>query len=77
MMTEWHIAPDYIVANWTDELLSLMVDKLNERKEHEVKAVREASDSRRTEKAGNEQVSSEELFSRASNLIKVVKKHGD
>lgn len=27
-MAEWHVTPDYIVNNWTDELLELMLDKL-------------------------------------------------
>lgn len=77
MMTEWHVTPDYIVANWTDELLNLMVDKLNERRRREIRATKEVNDSRGTGKTGFEKVSSEELFSQASNLIKVVKKHGN
>ena len=32
-MAEWHITPDYIVNNWTDELLNLMVEKLTARKQ--------------------------------------------
>ena len=31
-MSEWHVTPDYIVNNWSDELLALMTDKLVERK---------------------------------------------
>ncbi len=31
MMTEWHVPPDYIINNWTDELLDLMIQKFNER----------------------------------------------
>ena len=38
-MVEWHVTPDYIVSNWTDELLHLMVGKLNERKHGEREAV--------------------------------------
>ena len=30
-MVEWHITPDYIVNNWTDELLDLMIEKMVER----------------------------------------------
>lgn len=36
-MAEWHTTPDYIVNNWTDELLNLMIEKLVERKERETK----------------------------------------
>lgn len=31
-MVEWHLPPDYIVNNWTEELLNLMVEKLAERR---------------------------------------------
>ena len=34
-MAEWHITPDYIVNNWTDELFNLMCEKLSERKKLE------------------------------------------
>ena len=34
-MAEWHVTPDYIVNNWTDELLNLMIEKLSERKKRE------------------------------------------
>ena len=34
-MVEWGTTPDYIVNNWTDELLELMVSKLVERKQRE------------------------------------------
>lgn len=61
-MSEWHITPDYIVNNWTDELLLLMTEKLAERKERELDA------------AKGKKVSDTTLFSRAKNLIKV--KHG-
>ncbi len=39
-MAEWHVTPDYIVNNWTDELLNLMTEKLEERKKRENDAVR-------------------------------------
>ncbi len=32
LMAEWHLPPDYIINNWTDELLNLMVEKLTDRK---------------------------------------------
>jgi len=69
------LPPDYIVSNWTDELLSLMCDKLSERKQREIEAIKKHS---RKSKMGNTQeVSEKELFARGSNLIKVVKKNGD
>ncbi len=67
-MTEWHVTPDYIVSNWTDELFGLMVDKLVERKAKELKA---------TQPQGKQYDSFESLVARSGNLIKVVKKHGD
>ena len=36
---EWRLDPVYIVNNWTDELLNLMVEKLTERKERELNAM--------------------------------------
>jgi len=63
-MAEWHLSPDYIVNNWTDELLDLMVEKLVERKQREAQAI--SGDSGK--------VPSSVLFARASHLIKVVKK---
>ncbi len=67
-MSEWHLPPDYIVNNWTDELLDLMVEKLIERKEREAHPNRNAGDGK---------VPDTVLFARAKKLIKVVKKHGD
>lgn len=67
-MAEWHLSPDYIVNNWTDELLNLMVEKLTERKQREVQAMRPLGSS------GGHRVSDKELFAQAGNLIKVVKK---
>jgi len=34
-MAEWHVTPDYIVRNWTDELFDLMVQKFVERNDRE------------------------------------------
>lgn len=62
-MAEWHQPPDYIVANWTDELLSLMIEKLVERKERQ-------SGAPPRDKVGSEEV----LLAKAGNLIKVVKR---
>ena len=30
-LAEWHIPPDHIVNNWSEELFTLMVKKRNER----------------------------------------------
>ena len=64
-MAEWHITPDYIVNNWTDELFNLMTEKLSERKERERRAMHNTP---------QEDVPDKVLFSKASNLIKVVNK---
>jgi len=60
-MVEWHLPPDYIIDNWTDEKLDLMVEKLVERKRRELDAVRGYS-------------TDAKLFANAGKLIKVVKK---
>lgn len=39
MLAEWHLPPDYIINNWTDEMLNLMIGKLTERKEREMAAM--------------------------------------
>lgn len=64
-MVEWHLPPNYIVNNWTDELLDLMVGKLVERKKRLVPG-----------DSGGHKVSDSTLFARAGNFIKVIK-HGD
>jgi len=62
-MAEWHVTPDYIVNNWTDELLDLMVEKLAERKIQPPQG-----------DSGRYKVPDSVLFARASNLIKVERK---
>ena len=66
-MVEWHVTPDYIVSNWTEELLHLMVEKLNERKKGERDAITEARPDT------SSKVSDTELFNRMG--VKV--KHGN
>ena len=39
-MAEWHVTPDYIANNWSDELLALMCEKFAERKERELDAIK-------------------------------------
>jgi len=70
-MSEWHVTPDYIVNNWTDELLDLMMAKLVERKQREVQAMQSASEGR---SSGENMVSEDMFFKEARNLIKVVRK---
>ena len=65
-MAEWHLSPEYIMNNWTDELLDLMIEKLTERK-NRVKGVP-------TGDPGGHRVPASMLFAQASNLVKVVKK---
>ncbi len=62
MMSEWHVTPEYIINNWTDELLDLMLEKLIERK------------SQTSKEPESPKVSDELLFAQANNLIKVDKK---
>ena len=64
-MFEWHVTPDYIVNNWTDELLDLMMEKLIKREQREVKAIQSKDSGKVPESV---------LFAKAKNLIKVVKK---
>ena len=61
-MVEWHVTPDYIFNNWTDELLELMQLKLIERKTREMPSAKE------------NKVPESVLFAKGKNLIKVVKK---
>lgn len=62
MMREWHVTPDYIANNWTEELITLMLEKLVERKERERMP------------PSKQKVPEQELFARGKNLIKVVKR---
>jgi len=65
-MAEWHVTPDYIVNNWTEELLELMVKKLVERKHRETGAL-SGDDSLK--------VDAETLSKVSNGMIEV--KHGD
>ena len=40
MLVEWHFDPLYIMENWTEELLHLMVQKMADRKDREASASR-------------------------------------
>jgi len=65
LLAEWHITPDYIVSNWTDELLELMVKKLTDRKQREMGAVEHIKP-----QSNNKVVSDETLFGQLGKKIK-------
>jgi len=62
-MTEWHVTPDYIDNNWTNELLNLMIEKLEERKDKEKKAIDH-----------EDKVPDTDFFRQLGNKVKVIKK---
>lgn len=66
-MTEWHLSPDYIVNNWTDELLDLMVEKLVGRKQRETSTIGESRHPK------DHFVSVETLAAMSNNMIRVEK----
>ena len=69
MLVEWGLTPDYIFDNWTEEVFSLMVEKL---------VTRKAKESEGKKHSGDVKVSEKTLFAQAGKNIKVVvKKHGD
>ena len=67
-MAEWHVTPDYIVNNWTDELLDLMVEKIVERRKREMQVAQSGEQSPR-----DRSVSAETLSAMSGGMIKVVK----
>ncbi len=69
-MAEWHITPDYILCNWTDELLDLMVEKLLERKQKQADSINESGNQSPKDKS----VSADVLSTMSGGMIKVVKK---
>lgn len=34
-LAEWHLTPEYILHNWTEEILGLMLDRLADRKKQQ------------------------------------------
>jgi hypothetical protein len=60
LLAEWHLPPDHIISKWSTEMLTLMTDKLVERKKMQSGTAR------------NNTVSDSEFFSQAG--IKVIKK---
>ena len=68
-MAEWGVTPDYIVNNWDEDLLDLMVDRLNQRKQREQEALQG-----RSKNLGRTMVSDTELFTQLGDAIRVEKK---
>lgn len=68
-MTEWHITPDYIMDNWTDELFDLMLEKLIERKQRESNAINTSGGKTLEDRS----LSAETLAAQSGGMIKVVK----
>jgi len=72
-LVEWHLTPEYIIDNWTDEKLDLMAAKLVERKQREAGIKPdEITDEKPPLKPGFELVSDVELLAKMG--IKVEKK---
>jgi len=67
LLAEWHIPPEYIIENWTQEKFELMVEKLSERKKREIAA--------QTGRV-NRVVSDEQLFRMTGIKVQKVK-HGN
>ena len=65
-MSEWHLSPDYIVNNWTDELLNLMIEKLSARYERQ-------NPSGRAGQGEDQWVSEETLFAELGSKLTVTK----
>ena len=55
-MSVWHVTPDYVVNNWTDELLNLMVEKFIQRNQRQT---------------GDNKVSDELLFKMTDKIKRV------
>ena len=73
-MCEWHVPPDYIVANWTDEIMALMLDKLVERRRREAEAIERIRHGENTEQpTGDGLVSETEFLQAMGDKIKVIR----
>lgn len=62
LLTEWHVTPDYISNNWSNELLAVMVEKLVERK-------RKVNQNVSMDSRNDDIVSDEVLFSQMGQKI--------
>ena len=65
MLAEWHLTPEYILENWTDELFELMWEKRNERIRaiNKLAAVPVSTDNHTESHEPSKRVSDKELFS--------------
>lgn len=63
---EWHVTPDYVAEHWSDELLALMCEKLGERKEREIAAIKSKGSSAN-------KVPDEQLFKMGNKMFEVKK----
>lgn len=70
MLSEWHLPPEYILDNWTDELLDLMVSKMVARHKR-MNAAMEGKEQFPANGAGEQLVPEVDLFRRAGIVIKV------
>ena len=68
-MVEWGVTPDYIVNNWDEDMLDLMIDRLNQRKQREQEAMQG-----RGRNLGKTMVSDTELFAQLGQSIKIERK---
>lgn len=68
MLAEWHLDPLYIVDNWTDEMLELMVNALAKRH----KMLSDAYSGKHPEPEIR-RVADSALFRQMGNKIKVIK----
>ncbi len=67
-MVEWHLTPEYIIANWTDEKFSLLIEKLASRKKGYKKDNPQVAQV-------DQSVSAEALAATSRGMIKVVTKN--
>jgi len=74
MLAEWGLTPEYIINNWTEELLNLMTRKLAERKGLSSQTDAGKPDKVRTA-PGKNKVSIESLVASSNGAIEV--KHGN
>jgi len=63
LLAEWHITQDYIIAHWTDEEFSLMLDKLVERKQREKALIK-------GEEVSTRKISDKQFFDEAGIEVK-------
>ena len=75
-MSEWQVTPDYIINNWTDELLNLMIEKLVERENRVASSSGSKVSSRARTLSPNDAVRQFQELGTMGSKVKVVRKHG-